>query len=101
MHAVADTERLVTDGIITPAQAGEIEARAREAMIGLAVNAVLVFGILAATGGLILWLASPLAVSIGGSLTLLCGLLVLFRGGAMLRMFGNAVQQPSSKGTGQ
>ncbi|MAE89076.1 MAG: hypothetical protein CMI67_05735 [Pelagibaca sp.] len=90
MHAVADTERLVADGIITPAQAGEIEARAREAMIGLAVNAVLVFGILAATGGLIFWLASPLAVAIGGSLTLLCGLLVLFRGGAMLRMFGNA-----------
>ena len=33
MHAVADTERLVTDGIITPAQAGEIEARAREEMV--------------------------------------------------------------------
>ncbi|MBY6005930.1 hypothetical protein KUV62_18565 [Salipiger bermudensis] len=90
MHAVADTDRLVADGIITPEQAGEIEVRAREAMIGLAVNAVLVFGILAATGGLILWLASPLAVAIGGALALLCGLLVLLRGGTMLRMFGNA-----------
>ena len=90
MHAVADTERLVADGIITPSQAGEIELRAREAMIGLAVNAVLVFGILAATGGLIFWLASPLAVAIGGTLMLLCGLSVLLRGGAMLRMFGNA-----------
>ncbi|WP_417741145.1 hypothetical protein [Salipiger sp.] len=90
MHAVADTGRLVADGIITPAQAGEIEARAREAMIGLAVNTILVTGILAATGGLIFWLASPLAVAIGGTLTLLCGLAVLLRGGAMLRMFGNA-----------
>lgn len=90
MHAVADTDRLVADGVITRDQAGEIEARAREAMIGLAVNAVLVFGILAATGGLIFWLASALAVAIGGALALLCGIFVLLRGGAMLRMFGNA-----------
>ena len=38
----------------------------RYALWSMAVNAVLVFGILAATGGLILWLASPLAVAIGG-----------------------------------
>ena len=43
MHAIADTERLVTDGIITDEQARTIEARAREAMVYLAINTILCF----------------------------------------------------------
>jgi len=52
MHAIADTETLVMDGVITLDQAGEIEARARQTMVALAINAVLTAGIIAATFGL-------------------------------------------------
>mgnify|MGYP004060084271 CR=1 FL=1 len=38
MRAIADTERLVEDGIITSKQAMKIEARAREAMVYLAIT---------------------------------------------------------------
>lgn len=90
MHAIANTEKLVTDGVISPSQAAAIEVRARDAMVTLAINAVLFFGILAATGGLIFWLADAVAVAISGFLALAGGLLILMRGGDMLRMFGNA-----------
>ncbi len=90
MFAVADTKKLVTDGIINAAQAEEIEHRAREAMITLAINAVLCLGILAATGGFILWLADPLSVAVLGSLMLAAGIAILYRGSEMFRMFGNA-----------
>ena len=90
MHVVADTETLVADGIITEAQACEIRARGRQAMMALAVNTILSFGILAATLGLIFWLADALAVAVLGFLMLAAGLAVLFRGGTLYRMFGNA-----------
>jgi hypothetical protein len=90
MHAVADTNELVADGVITPEQAREIEARARDTMMALAINAVLSFGIIAATGGLIFYLADAVAVAIVGALALAAGLMVLARGGALYRMFGNA-----------
>ncbi|CUH68109.1 hypothetical protein TG4357_03394 [Thalassovita gelatinovora] len=90
MFAVADTEKLVADGIITPLQAKEITNRARDAMITLAVNSVLCLGILAATAGFILWLANPVAVALLGSLMLAGGIAILARGANMVRMFGNA-----------
>ncbi|MEQ9258568.1 MAG: hypothetical protein RIG84_05675 [Roseovarius sp.] len=90
MHAIADTKTLVADGVINRKQAKEIEARAREAMVGLAINAVLTFGIVAATAGLIFWLANAASVAICGGLSLAAGLFVLARGGALYRMFGNA-----------
>lgn len=90
MHAIADTERLVADGIITADQANTIEVRARQAMVYLAINSILCFGIIAATGGLIVYLATPLSVALTGFLFLAIGLAVLARGGAMYRMFGNA-----------
>lgn len=90
MFAVANTKQLVADQIITPAQAHEIEARARSAMVAMTVNAVLCFGILAATGGLIFWLANAFAVAGLGGLMLLIGLWVLSREGDTYRMFGNA-----------
>ena len=90
MHAIADTKTLVADGVISPEQADVIEVRAREAMVYLAVNTVLCFGILAATGGLIFWLKSPASVAIVGLLFLGFGLFVLLNGNETLRMFGNA-----------
>lgn len=90
MHVVADTEALVADGIITEDQAREIRARGRQAMLALAINAILSFGIIAATLGLVFWLADALAVAILGSITLGAGLTILLRGSTLYAMFGNA-----------
>ena len=90
MHAIADTERLVADGIITADQAKTIETRARETMVYLAINSILCFGIIAATGGLIAYLGTPVSVAVTGFLFLGVGLLVLGKGSEMYRMFGNA-----------
>ena len=90
MQSVADTDRLVTDGIITRAQANVIEARARETMVMRAINTLLCSGILAATVGVIVWLQSPLGTAVVGTLALAVGALILTRGGALYHMFGNA-----------
>lgn len=90
MQAIADTDRLVADGIISPDQAREIEARARGALVFLGINTLLCVGIIAATFGLIFWLANAIAVAISGTIALAAGLLILTRAGALFRMFGNA-----------
>lgn len=90
MHSLADTRALVADGVITEAQAREIELRARGIAVSLAINTVLCAGILAATGGMIFWLADATAVAVAGTLLLGTGLLILLRGGELVRMFGNA-----------
>lgn len=90
MQAIADTERLVADGVITPDQAQVIEGRAKETMTFLAINSVLCFGIIAATAGLIFWLANAVLVAVFGALALIGGLLILARTGDLYRMFGNA-----------
>ena len=90
MHAIADTTALVEEGVLTEDQARAIEARSREVMVSLAVNAILCFGIIAATAGFIFWLADPLAVAVTGILMLGGGLAVLSRGSETLRMFGNS-----------
>ncbi len=90
MHAIADTDKLVADGIITTDQARTIEVRARQAMVMLAINSVLCFGIIAATSGLIVWLADPMAVAVGGTLALVIGLLILAKSDELFAMFGNA-----------
>ena len=90
MHAIADTERLVADGIITAVQAKTIETKARETMVNLAINTILCFGIMAASGGMIAWLGTPASVAVFGFLSLGLGLLILGMGSEMYRMFGNA-----------
>lgn len=90
MYYVAQTDQLVADGIINPAQADEIQTRARAAMIALCVNTLLIAGILAATFGLVFLLASALSVAICGGLFLAAGLLILRYGATLYRMFGNA-----------
>lgn len=90
MPHVVDTGLLVEDGWITPEIASEIARRSRETMVSLVVNAILCVGILAATFGLIFWLADPLAVAVAGAIFLFVGLGVLLKGGALYRMLGNA-----------
>ena len=90
MPHVVDTESLVAESWITPEQASEIARRSRETMVSLAVNAILCAGILAATFGLIFWLADALAVAVAGALFLAMGAGILLKGGALYRMLGNA-----------
>lgn len=90
MPHVVETEKLVAEGILTPAQAAEIARRSRETMVALAVNAVLCVGIVAATLGLVFWLADAMAVAVAGALFLGIGALVLAKGGELYHMLGNA-----------
>ncbi len=90
MQALADTDQLVADNVISADQARIIEARAREAMVTLAINAVLCFGIIAATLGFIFWLADPVSVAVVGLLMLVGGVLTLTKGKEVYGMFGNA-----------
>lgn len=90
MYYVAQTDQLVADGVINPAQANEIQSRARAAMIALCVNALLIAGIIAATLGLVFFLASAMSVAVCGGLFLAGGLLILRYGDELYRMFGNA-----------
>ena len=90
MHSLADTRKLVSDGVITESQARVIETRAREILVALSINTLLCAGIIAATFGTIFWLADATSVAIFGTLLLGAGLLILARAGAVVRMFGNA-----------
>ncbi len=90
MAHVVNTERLLAENWITPDQAAEIARRSRETMVALAVNTVLCAGIIAATFGLIFWLASAVAVAIAGCMFLALGAAVLMQGSDMYRMLGNA-----------
>ncbi len=89
MLVIADTEQLKADEIISADVATEIEARGRAKMMQLAINAVLCFGIVAATGGLILWLADTLTVALIGAAMLIGGRMGLARGPHFV-FFGNA-----------
>ena len=90
MYYVAETERLIADGVISRGQADVIESRARATMMTLCVNVVLIVGIFAATLGLVFYLASAVSVAICGGLFLASGLLVLRYAAPLYRMFGNA-----------
>lgn len=90
MPVLADTHGLVADDIITLPQAREIEARARQLMVNAGINTVLCAGIIAATLGLIAFLADPLTVALCGIFLLGGGLFILHRSPDIYRMFGNA-----------
>ena len=90
MYYVADTGKLVADGVIDTEQAHEIQSRARATMVALCVNSLLIGGILAATFGLVFFLGTPLSVAVCGGLFLGVGLLILRYANELYRMFGNA-----------
>lgn len=90
MHVVANLTALENDGIISAETSAVMRKRSRETMVMLGINVILCGGILAATAGLIFWLASAMSVAITGTLFLLAGLFVLMRGNITYRMFGNA-----------
>ena len=89
MIVLANTTTLVEDQILSRDIAREIEIRGRAALVRAAINTLLCFGILAATGGLIFFLADPVAVAVLGCALLGLGVWIL-RGSEMFHMFGNA-----------
>lgn len=90
MPHVVDTEKLLEERLIDRSLAAEIARRSRETMVALAVNTILCVGIIAATLGLIFWLADALAVAVAGGIFLLVGAWVLLAGSDLYRMLGNA-----------
>ena len=90
MQSLVNTAQLVEDGVLTPQQAKIIQERAKETMVSLAINTLLCGGVLAATGGMIFWLANAIAVAVAGVLLLVTGLVILARSPESVRMFGNA-----------
>ncbi|MEM8541006.1 MAG: hypothetical protein AAGF25_08620 [Pseudomonadota bacterium] len=90
MHVVANLSALESDGIINTDVSRIMRQRSRETMVMLGINVILCGGILAATAGLIFWLASALSVAITGIVFLIAGLFVLLNGKDTYRMFGNA-----------
>lgn len=90
MEYLTNTQQLVSDGIITSQQATEIETRSREKMANLAINTILIAGIVTATLGLIAFLASPIAVAIAGLGALALGLILQLRGNENIAIFTNA-----------
>ncbi len=90
MAYLANTDQLLSDGILNPSQVKEIQIRSRDTMITLAINLFLTGGILAATFGFIFWLADPLSVAVTGGIALVLGLMLLLRGADRFSMFGNA-----------
>lgn len=89
LHVVADTTRLIDEGVISAEQAAVIEAQSRDTAVKLLVNGVLCLGILASTGGLIFWLADAAVVAFVGCCLLIGGLAILRWGGELFRIFGN------------
>ncbi|MEM9438033.1 MAG: hypothetical protein AAGA15_13435 [Pseudomonadota bacterium] len=88
MHVVADTNSLLADGIITESQATEITRRGREAMVQIVVHGILIAGILAATGGLIFYLADALSVALAGAIFMAGGWLIGRQGANMFSRAG-------------
>lgn len=91
MPHVVDTEKLVRDGLIGRELANEIARRSRETMVALTVNTLLCAGILAATFGLVFWLADALLVAVTGAVFLGAGAAILLGGSDLYRMLGNAL----------
>ena len=90
MPHVVQTEALIAEGVLTPAQGQIIARRSRQVMVSLVINSVLCIGIIAAAIGFVFWLADALAVAITGGLFLAIGTFVLLKAGDLYRMFGNA-----------
>lgn len=90
MAVLVDLETLVSDGVITRAQAQVMDSRARVAMVGLAIRVLLCGGVIAAAAGFVVWLQDPLIVAMAGLLFLTAGTVILGAAGALWRMFGHA-----------
>ncbi len=90
MDYLANTHSLVADGVISQQQADEIILRSKDRLSALAINTLLLGGIITATFGLIFWLEAPLPVAIFGIVALISGSAILRLLSSNFGIFGNA-----------
>ncbi|MCT4557956.1 MAG: hypothetical protein N4A61_07850 [Pelagimonas sp.] len=90
MAILVDTQQLLREERISQDLSDLMHERSRALMVSLAINAILTFGILCATGGLIFWLASPVPVAVVGAALLALGYGISARASDTYAMFGSA-----------
>lgn len=90
MTHVINTNQLVAEGVLTPAQGAEIARRSRDTMLALVVNIILTAGIIAASLGFVFWIADAFGVALLGAAFLALGVLVLAKADALYRLLGHS-----------
>lgn len=90
MQWLVDIDTAVEDGTLTVDAAGELKRRAREAMVGYAINLALFAGVVMVIGGTAAWLEDLRALAALGAALAAMGTLALVRGGSRLRLVANA-----------
>lgn len=90
MAILTDPDKLIAQGYITQDIAEVMRQQARGLMVPMAINVILCFGILCATGGLIFWLTSPASVALVGGFLLGAGFLIRLKGYESTAMFGSS-----------
>ena len=90
MPHVVNTDALIAEGVLNTAQAEEIIRRSRETMLALVINIVLTAGIIAASLGLVFWIANAAGVAALGFFFLIVGGVILARDNELYRMLGSA-----------
>ena len=90
MPHVVNTDALIAEGVLNTAQAEEIIRRSRETMLALVINIVLTAGIIAASLGLVFWIANAAGVAALGLFFLIVGGVILARDNELYRMLDSA-----------
>jgi len=90
MKWLVDIDTAVTDGILSIDTGGELKRRAREAMVGYAINLALFAGVLMVIGGAVAWLEDRRALAALGGVLAALGTIVLLRGGSRVQLVANA-----------
>jgi hypothetical protein len=90
MQWLVDIDAAVADGTLTVSVGGELKRRAREVMVGAAINCALFAGVLMVVGGAATWLEDRRALAALGVALAAAGTLMLLRGGPRVRLVANA-----------
>ncbi|WP_204114139.1 hypothetical protein [Shimia biformata] len=90
MKVLADTRTLVDEGVISSAQAEEIQRRARDEMVSFVINIVLFSGIIAVIGGTAAFLDDPREFCLLGAVVTAGAAVFLLRGPQVLTLLVNA-----------
>lgn len=90
MRILVDVDRLEREGVIAPAQAAVMRARAREGLVAFGIDALMVVGVIAVVGGTSFALDDALLVAGFGALLALVGGLALARLASGFGLVANA-----------
>lgn len=90
MRWLVDIDTAVSDGTLTIDAGRELKRRARDAMVGYAINLALFAGVLMVIGGAAAWLEDRRALAALGAALAAVGTLALVRGGPQVRLVADA-----------